>query len=126
MMDIYFAIGVVTLISAIAGAGAYAFARRSSRPISIVAAIATAGLIVWNVALFRHSLWPARVFPFSNMIVFADPNPELGSILAGLSLARTRMLIELSGVSTVSPLARIAARCAPRATTETSAPPCAR
>ena len=45
---------------------------------------------------------------------------------AGLSLAGSFTLIVASGVSTVRPLARIAARCAPRATTDTSAPPRAR
>ena len=38
-------------------------------------------------------------------------------------LARTRAVNRSSGASTVSPSARIARRCAPRATTETSTPP---
>jgi len=87
MRDIYFAIGVVTFISTLLGTAGYALARRAPRAISIVIAFAMAGLIVWNVAIFRHSLWPVRVLPFSNMIVFADPNPELGSVLAGIALA---------------------------------------
>jgi hypothetical protein len=87
MTDIYFAIGLVTLISTFLGTAGYALARKAPRAVSILIAIGMAGLIVWNVAVFRHSLWPMRLLPFSNMIVFADPNPELGSVLAGVALA---------------------------------------
>jgi predicted double-glycine peptidase len=87
MTDIYFAIAVVTLLSTLAGVAAYALARRAPRFVSIPIAVATAALIVWNVAIFRHSLWPAKFLPVTNMIVFADPNPELGSILACVALA---------------------------------------
>ena len=87
MSDIYFAIAIVTLISALAGIAAYRLARRAPRTISVLIALTAAALIVWNVAIFRHTLWPARVLPFTNMIVFADPNPEFGSVLAGVALA---------------------------------------
>ena len=56
----------------------------------------------------------------------ATMTASCGPRSAGLSLAGSFTVIAVSGVSTVRPLARIAARCAPRATTETSMPPLAR
>jgi hypothetical protein len=65
----------------------YRVGRRRSRWVAIgLILFAVAGLIL-NVAYFRHSLWPATILPFSNLIVLSDPNPELVAILIGAAAA---------------------------------------
>jgi hypothetical protein len=36
-----------------------------------------------NVAYFRHTVWPARIFPFPNMMILAEPSPILAAVLVG-------------------------------------------
>jgi hypothetical protein len=86
MTDIYLAIAIVSVVSLLLGSGAYLVARQAAKWVSILIAAGAAGLIVLNIAHLRHSLWPVRLLPVSNMIVYADPTPELGAILGGAAL----------------------------------------
>jgi hypothetical protein len=87
MTDIHLAIAVVVTLSAAAGVSAYRVARRGRRPVVLASAAVCVAALVLNVAYWRHSLWPARVWPYPNLIVFADPNPLLVGLLAGLAAA---------------------------------------
>src|SRR4051812_44731172 len=83
MADIYLGIAVVLSVATAAGVLAYQAARRVGfwvgLPIAVLAVVAL-GL---NVAYFRHTVWPAKIFPFSNMMILADPSPVLAAILVG-------------------------------------------
>jgi hypothetical protein len=70
MTDIYLAIAIVSVVSLLLGLGAYLVARRAAKWVSILIAAGAAGLIVLNIALLRHSLWPVRLLPVSNMIQY--------------------------------------------------------
>jgi hypothetical protein len=87
MSDIHLGIGIVLALSAVLGYVAHGFARRAPRPLAVGLIVAALVLLGLNVAYFRHSLRPAAWFPFSNMIILADPNPELTAIVAGAALA---------------------------------------
>ena len=90
-----------------------------------VAAVVSLGAGLWaGQRLARASVWAAearereRRAEASRRDLVAWVSHDLRTPLAGMRAMRVS-----SGVSTVKPLARIAARCAPRATTDTSAPP---
>ena len=87
MWDIQVAVALVLGVSALLGVGSYRFALRVSRRAAVGVSLVAVALLALNLAYFRNSLWPARWFPFSNMIILADPNPELTAIIAGAALA---------------------------------------
>jgi hypothetical protein len=105
MSDVYVAIAIVLTLTILIAGVAYRLARRS-RGVGIVVALACVGLLIANVALWRDSLGPARLLPFSSMIVVADINPPLVGALVGLGAAllpggrlrRCVLLVPLAGL----------------------------
>ena len=89
MRDIYVGIAIVLSLSVLLGILSYRVGRRRSRWVSVGLILSAVVLLVLNVAFFRHSLWPAKVLPFTNLIVLSDPNPELVAILIGVGAALT-------------------------------------
>lgn len=87
MTDIYVGVAIVLTAALLAGAGAYRLARRGWRWSAVTLAVACAAGLALNVAYLRHSLWPARFIPFSNVIVLGDPNPWLAAVLIGVGAA---------------------------------------
>jgi hypothetical protein len=87
MADIYLGVAIVLSVALLAGVGTYRLAKRGWRWTAVVLAIACAAGLALNVAYLRHSLWPARVLPFSNVTVLGDPNPWLAAALIGAGAA---------------------------------------
>jgi hypothetical protein len=89
MADIYLGIAIVIVLALGVGWGAYRLAKRGARwrwAAVALGVLAAAGLAL-NVAYFRHSLRPAKWLPFSNVVVLADPDPELVAVLVGVGAA---------------------------------------
>src|SRR3954449_5017145 len=83
MTDIYLAIAIVLALAALAGLLSYAAARRGGRWAGVPIAVLAVAALALNVAYFRHSVWPARLLPYSNMMILAEPSPVLAAILVG-------------------------------------------
>lgn len=87
MTDLYVGVAIVLGLSVLAGLGTYRLARRGWRwTVVVLALLASAGL-AFNVAYLRHSLWPAKILPFSNVMVLGDPDPWLAAVLIGAGAA---------------------------------------
>src|SRR3954454_7973645 len=106
MADIYLGIAIVLSLALLAGWLAYRVARWGGGWVGVpVAALAVVALGL-NVAWFRHSIWPARVLPFSNMMILSEPSPVLAGILVGVGsvilpggwLRRASWLVPLAAV----------------------------
>src|SRR2546430_9179807 len=106
MADIYLGVAIVLCVALLAGLGTYRLAKRGWRWTAVVLTIACAAGLALNVAYLRHSLWPARVLPFSNVMVLGDPNPWLAAVLVGAGAAlmpgraarRSVLLVPLAGL----------------------------
>jgi hypothetical protein len=83
MADIYLGIAVVLSAALAIGLLAYHAARRGGFWVGLLMAVLAVVGLGLNVAYFRHTVWPARIFPFSNMMILADPSPILVAILVG-------------------------------------------
>ncbi|MDB5321843.1 MAG: hypothetical protein JWN40_3474 [Phycisphaerales bacterium] len=83
MADIYIGIAIMLFTAMLAGEGTYRLARRGWRWTTVALAMICAAGLALNVAYFRHSLWPAGLLPFSNVMVLGDPNPLLVAVLIG-------------------------------------------
>jgi hypothetical protein len=86
MSDIYFAIALVLALSITFAALGYKLSRRHN-PTAITLAVATVLLLALHVWQWRDSLAPARLLPFSNLIILADPTVPLVAILIGVGAA---------------------------------------
>jgi hypothetical protein len=106
MADIYLGIVIVLALASFAGWLAYRVARWGGRWIGVPVAVLAVAALWLNVAYFRHSIWPARVLPFSNMMILAEPSPLLAGILVGVGavilpggrVRRASWLVPLSAV----------------------------
>src|SRR4051794_8134070 len=107
MTDIYVALAIVFPIYVLIGVVAYRVAcSRRRRGAAVLLVIAAAAALVLNVLYWREGLWPARVLPFSNMIVLADLSMPLVAVLVGSAAAlmpgspwrRSVLLVPLAGL----------------------------
>jgi hypothetical protein len=87
MADLYLGVLIVLFAALLAGVGTYQLARRGWRWTVVALAVVSAAGLAFNVAYLRHSLWPARWLPFSNVMVLADPDPWLAAVLIGAGAA---------------------------------------
>ena len=86
MADIYFAILLILVLSTILATLSYKLSRRHNSTAITLATLAVF-LLALHVWKWRDSLAPARVLPFSNLIVLADPTVPLVAILIGVGAA---------------------------------------
>ena len=84
MIDIYLGIAIVLTLALLAGGLSYGVARWGGGWIGIPIAVLAVAALGLNVAYFRHSIWPARILPFSNMMILSEPSPVLAGILVGV------------------------------------------
>jgi hypothetical protein len=87
MTDLYVGVAIVLGLSVLAGVGTYHLARRGWRWTVVILALLAAAGLAFNVAYLRHTLWPAKILPFSNVMVLGDPNPWLAAVLVGAGAA---------------------------------------
>jgi hypothetical protein len=86
MFDIYLAIVLIVALSITFAALGYKLSRRHN-PTAITLAVAAVLLLALHVWQWRDSLAPARLLPFSNLIILADPTVPLVAILIGVGAA---------------------------------------
>jgi hypothetical protein len=119
MTDLYAGVAIVVSFSIFLALLAYRFARDPRRRAAGVAvAVVAAAVLVANVVYWRDSLWPARLLPFSNVIVLADLSIPLAAILIGAGAAlmpgspwrRSVLLLPLAVLGSWSTLTTLAAQ----------------
>jgi predicted double-glycine peptidase len=106
MTDIYLGIALVLAVATLAGTLAYRAARRGGRWVGVPIAVLAVAALGLNVAYFRHSVWPSKILPYSNLMVLAEPSPILAAILVGVGVVilpggvarRALWLVPLIGV----------------------------
>jgi hypothetical protein len=86
MSDIYVAIALVLAVATTLAALAYRISRRR-KSTAIMLAAASVLLLAANLWQWRDSLRPARLLPFSNLVILADPTVALVAILVGVGAA---------------------------------------
>jgi hypothetical protein len=90
MWDIFFGILINLSISTGLFMVGLRLGRHASARILTVPALVAAFLIILHAFLLSDSLYIAKVLPFSNVMVFANPMPPAGGLLAGIVCGRAR------------------------------------
>ena len=85
MQDLYVAMALMILLSALLGLGAYVLARRLHRTALIALMVFTAGFMIVFTSWLQDGVWMARLLPWSALPILGNWMVPAAGILVGLA-----------------------------------------
>ena len=82
MLDIYIAIFIIIILSSFLFYTAFRLAKKYSRKISIIITVCVLLLLSLSIICSPH-YWLESLLPFSNLLIFSNPNMLFASFIAG-------------------------------------------